>query len=386
MAKKVLTALLALSMALSAFALPAAAETEHSPEMYSSGIASVGQIRQNSKFVYKINRNKFVEIIDLFDKAIGTNGVVKIPATIDGMRVRSLEPGDFFRENCKKIKVVDIPDSVDYIEKYSIGFDVNSTDTTDITGRHYYGFDRYLGVKIKCSPGSSAESYAAKNGVKYVFRNNEDVLKGVRYKEKYTVSTTAIRFRWYEVEGADGYEVYRWTMGGEYKKIKTLVGQSNTVFKDSKLDRDQYYKYYVKAYRKKSGKTEYSVMGGEIEYQTKPKAPTVVKVKTDYAGTVSIKVKTAKQYSPYRSMIYDDLRGNWCSALSDSLKSSSSKNIWVYTGYYVVNPFTKTIVKEYLESGKTYKVRFCYDGFASIYSKKMYYPGDYCSTLSIKAK
>ena len=58
MAKKVLTALLALSMALSAFALPAAAETEHSPEMYSSGIASVGQIRQNSKFVYKINRNR----------------------------------------------------------------------------------------------------------------------------------------------------------------------------------------------------------------------------------------------------------------------------------------------------------------------------------------
>ena len=57
-----------------------------------------------------------------------------------------------------------------------------------------------------------------------------------------------IQISWDVVSGAKGYVVYRRSVGGKYKKIKTLQGEKNCVYVDTKVSDGVTYLYTVRAF------------------------------------------------------------------------------------------------------------------------------------------
>ncbi len=389
MTKKPIAALLAAVMALSALAMPASAVMSDAPaESAGSEVVQVGLIRKNSKCRYKICSGKTVRILELYSKAIETNGTVKLPAKINGMRVTAVESSasDFFRTNYKKIKLVDIPDSIKALPDESIGYSSKMFENKSNGSEFIYGYKRYSGTKIKCSADSYGEEYAVNNGVDYVYRNNDDKLKGVILKDKYSMGAAAIRFRWNEVKGADGYEIYRYEVYGESKLIKTIKGSSITEFKDSKLKRGAEYKYYVSAYREKNGEKEYGKSSFGLEFMTKPNALSTVKASPVKKGTVAMKVKNFQTHSFNRAEIMDPATKEWHEACFDDGNADGNDYIIYFSGMYLRNPFTGNYYMEPLESGKKYKVRICYNGKVCIYSYLRRFNGTFSKPLTLKAK
>ncbi len=68
-----------------------------------------------------------------------------------------------------------------------------------------------------------------------------------------------VDLRWFRVEGANGYEVYRSTAAnGVYKKVKTVKKGSSTAYTDTKVKKGTTYYYKVRAYAKVKKKNVYS--------------------------------------------------------------------------------------------------------------------------------
>ena len=65
-------------------------------------------------------------------------------------------------------------------------------------------------------------------------------------------SSKGIGLRWSQVEGAEGYMVYRRTADGSYKRITTEEGVSNVTFRDTTAKKGTKYYYKVKAYKSKT--------------------------------------------------------------------------------------------------------------------------------------
>lgn len=385
--RKMIAALLALSMVMSASALPASAVSDAAAE--SSSTVGVGLIKKNTKFVYSIRPDGSLTILDIKDKAISSSGKLTLPSKIDGRTVVSVSDSAarFLRVNCKKIKVVDIPDSIRDLPENSIGFTDEKINELSPKGDDIYGYKRYTGVKIICSHNSFAELYAVYNGVKYDFRNNEDSIKGAFWKDKYSISLTAIRFRWNEVEGADGYEIHRYEEGGNSILLKTVKGNKNTEFKDSKLKRGKYYEYKILPYRIKNGKKEYGMDSALLKYMTRPAAPSVSKATPTRDHSVAVKVEDLNSYSDhYRAEIMDPETKEWKEATYESSNMDGNDCLLEFSGYLTRNPFTGRAFNEPLVSGKKYKFRFCRKGKVQFYSHYKYLVGDRCKTLTLKAK
>ena len=70
---------------------------------------------------------------------------------------------------------------------------------------------------------------------------------------KVTAGKTTAKLTWNKISGADGYQIYGAKCGNSYKLLKTVKNTTLT-WKQSKLKKGVFYKYYVVAYKKVNGK------------------------------------------------------------------------------------------------------------------------------------
>ena len=70
-----------------------------------------------------------------------------------------------------------------------------------------------------------------------------------------TVTDNKVFLQWQEVEGADGYSLYRSVDGGKFSKVKSVVGNSTYNYN---LESGKTYKYYLVAYKSLTNTTLYS--------------------------------------------------------------------------------------------------------------------------------
>ena len=107
---------------------------------------------------------------------------------------------------------------------------------------------------------------------------------------------STVTLSWDEADGVDGYQVYRSTSENSgYKKIATVTGESNTTFKDTKLDNNETYYYKVRAYDG-SKTTKYSSV---ISFKTSDIVPTITDISTTDDG-IKIEWNKASGTSWYR--------------------------------------------------------------------------------------
>lgn len=94
----------------------------------------------------------------------------------------------------------------------------------------------------------------------------------VTVKSSYSSSSSAVRIKWNKVSGASGYRIYRQDAEGNWKKIKTITKSNITEYRDSGLTAGTRYRYKVKAYAKKNGKTTWGKASEQKLTATKPSA------------------------------------------------------------------------------------------------------------------
>ena len=73
--------------------------------------------------------------------------------------------------------------------------------------------------------------------------------------------TSEIRIKWRKVNGVSGYRIYRKNDNSGWKAIKTVKGESATVYTDNGLNPGKQYFYTVKAYKKVSSSNVWSKAG-----------------------------------------------------------------------------------------------------------------------------
>lgn len=122
----------------------------------------------------------------------------------------------------------------------------------------------------------------------------------------FSVTSKSITLRWYKVAEATGYVIYRKTSDGDWKRIKSIKGNSTLSYKDS-VTGGYYYKVY--AYKTVSGKNQYSEPTKEIYLKTLKKTTIEVdQYKNELTDIITwSKVSGASHYQLY----YKIGDGNW---------------------------------------------------------------------------
>ncbi len=132
--------------------------------------------------------------------------------------------------HCAGLKSVVIPDSVKNIGNYALG---------------YYSADDIEFVKdeefeIQGRSGTVAEEYAILNGFKFTDISPEQPEIWYAYADK-----VSITLFWEQIEGVDGYEIYRKIDDKDYVKIAEIGVDEDTVYSDMNVDNGQTYTYAV---------------------------------------------------------------------------------------------------------------------------------------------
>ncbi len=85
-----------------------------------------------------------------------------------------------------------------------------------------------------------------------------------------SVTTTKARLKWNQVDGAQGYRLYRSEKPGSgYKLVKTLTGESKTSYSNTGLKKGKTYYYKVRAFVKSGSSYKYSGYSDVWSVQTK---------------------------------------------------------------------------------------------------------------------
>lgn len=388
--KKIIAGILALCMTTGAFALPASAVSGVPAENGIGTVEPLGKIKKNSKFVYQVNPDGTVTIHDLTPKAIGANGVVTIPAKIGGKKVTTLSylTSDFFRKNWKKIKVVDVPKSLDEMSSSGIGF----TDDIDMGVRSVnggYSYKRNQKVTIRCYKGTGAEDYAVNLCVPCKIKNKSG-LAPVVLRDSMSLGRSAAKLSWFPVDGASGYQVLAksWNEGDtDYKVVKTITGKSNTTFKATGIKYDDDIFYVVRAFKKTDSGKKYGRDSAVVEVLTNPSDVRIKKHSVDTEFSLGIETDARSGLSNYNTLveIFDPESEQWYEACAD-FETGDKSDIYVITGFYAKSAFSNRTIFEQLKTGVTYKVRMRYCGYMK--NKVVYkrYNGSLSNTLSIKVK
>ena len=241
--------------------------------------------------------------------------------------------------HCSGLKSVVIPDSVKNIGGYAFG---------------YYSADDIEFVKdeefeIQGRSGTAAEEYAIANGFKFTDISPEQ--PKIRYASTDKVSVTLF---WEQVEGIDGYEVYRKIDDHDYEKIAEIGIDEDTVYSDMNVENGQTYTYAVVSVKDNLRSSyENSV---EVEY-IRLSTPRLVSAEMTLNG-ISVKWKTvsnAEGYILYRRT--ED--GEWEEIADFKGKVKSYEDTTCESGkvyYYTVKAYNGTV-----ESGCDY------DGVSSVY-------------------
>lgn len=178
-----------------------------------------------------------------------------------------------------------------------------------------------------------------------------------------TTSATEITLNWNKVARADGYKVYRYdTATDSWKCVKTITGNTNLTYTDTKLLGAKEYRYKVCAYKTYGGTTVYGYRSAEAAGTTKPAKVANLAGTSASKKTVTLtwdKVVRATGYKVYR---YDEANEKWV-----LLKTVTGNSTFTYkdTG---------------LTSGKSYKYRV---RAYKTYNSKTYY-GLYATSVTVK--
>ena len=173
----------------------------------------------------------------------------------------------------KKIIFISAP-KLSSVANTTSGVELKWTKVSGCQGYYVYRQEGKTWKKIAIVKGYSKVTYTdktAKNGKAYTYKvkaydgknqSADSATKKITFisapKAKSIATTKAgITFIWNKVTGATGYEVYRATGNGSYKKIVTVKKGSVVKFIDKSAKKGQTYKYKVRAY-KGSAKSAFS--------------------------------------------------------------------------------------------------------------------------------
>ncbi len=110
---------------------------------------------------------------------------------------------------------------------------VSYTDKSAKTGTKY-------SYKVCAYDGSTKSEYSSSKTITFL---SAPKAKSV------SSSKSGVTFTWSKVSGASGYEVYRATGSGSYKKLVTVKSGSTVKFVDKSASKGKTYKYKVRAYK-----------------------------------------------------------------------------------------------------------------------------------------
>ena len=78
-----------------------------------------------------------------------------------------------------------------------------------------------------------------------------------------------VTISWSRINKATGYEVFRATKNGKYKRIAVIKSAKTVKWIDKNVKKGTTYKYKVRAYAKVKGKTYYSAFSAEKSVKVK---------------------------------------------------------------------------------------------------------------------
>ncbi len=188
---------------------------------------------------------------------------------------------------------------------------VSYTDKTAASGTSYT-------YAVRAYNGKTQSAYTGK-AIKYLASPNVSV----------STASNGVSLKWKKITGANGYDIYRKTGSGAYKKIGYVKGASSVSYTDKSAKNGTSYTYAVRAY---NGKTQSSYSGKSTVYVS----PVKITSASNVAGR-KISVKWSKNNSSSGYQIRYQT-GSAVKTVTVSNKSTLSKTI---TG---------------LSKGKTYKV------------------------------
>jgi len=144
---------------------------------------------------------------------------------------------------------------------YRIYYSVNGGSYKKLTTtskNYYYHYNLQNGknyrYKIRAYNGSKSSNYSSVKSVK--------IIGNAKPKVTVKVSGTKMTVKWNYIKNANGYYVYRRTIGGEYKKI---ADTNNLLYKDTSIVLlGKKYQYKVVPYIKNSGKRYLGSAGTKI--------------------------------------------------------------------------------------------------------------------------
>ena len=206
--------------------------------------------------------------------------------------------------------------------------------------------------------GTSFTDKTAKSGKKYFYRvraSKGDIMSGYNVVSKYFLSApklssaknsaSGIKVTWKEVNGAEGYNVYRKSGSGSYKYIGKT---SKLYYTDTTAKSGTTYTYTVKAYK---SKTESSYNSGlSCKYLAAPKVETKA-----YTSTIKLswdEIRGAKEYTVYRKASGESKWTKLTTTTKLYYKDTNVKNNKTY--YYRVKAVNGKTVSSY----KTVKCSF----------------------------
>ncbi|MBQ7116325.1 MAG: InlB B-repeat-containing protein [Clostridia bacterium] len=176
------------------------------------------------------------------------------------------EAGNSVASNSLAIKHIDEP-TLKSIENSAYGVLIK---WYKVTGAEKYNVYRKVSGGEYEYIGTTENAYytdkTAESGTKYYYairgKRDDSVSSQSASLSKYyladptlnvpTTTSEGIGLSWSEVEGAEGYKVYRKTADGSYKLLSTVKGVSNLSYTDSSAYKGTKYTYKVKAYKSKT--------------------------------------------------------------------------------------------------------------------------------------
>ncbi len=161
------------------------------------------------------------------------------------------------------------------------------------------------------------------------------------------VSAVSVTLKWSKVSGVTGYRVYRYNSS---KKKYVSVGKTKKLkFTDDSLTGGKTYKYKVRAYKTKNGKTTYGAYSSVVKAVTNPRQAKKLKTSSVTSDSITLtwsKAKGAKEYEVY---MYDSSKKKYISEGVTKSTGFTVKHLRPGTKYKfrVAAYHTKTGEKQY---------------------------------------
>lgn len=158
-----------------------------------------------------------------------------------------------------------------YLYYYSYEIPNYYWDTEDLYGL-FLTYQKFVPQKLTLTvtKGSSAESFAKKNGIAYNYATaSSDTLAAPDNIKASSTTPNSVTITWDKVSGADAYTVYMYnSTTGKYEKYKTVTSNSCVI---KSLKKNTKYKFKIVALDKVNGKYKEGEKSDPVAVTTKKK-------------------------------------------------------------------------------------------------------------------